>query len=569
MACPLVRQIWRRTASWHTRGFATTPQIEQWQRVFGAKQVAVSNELCDKHAQGAAALRLTDDGREVSYGELGDASRRLASVLAELGVGKGDRVACMLPKTCELVTTVLAAARLGACYVPLFTAFGPDAAEYRINASAAKVVVTDSTQRAKLDGVAASTKCITVGAVNGEDVDYADAVGVASPLADSSHAQLSSNDLLSIIFTSGTTGRPKGVEVPVWALSAFSTYMHYGLHVTSDCTYWNVADPGWAYGLYYSVYGPLALGYPSIMQQSGFNPTSAAKVLEDYKVTNLAAAPVWYRALRANLEIAPGWLPALQRASSAGEPLNPSISEWLQGITANSVPIRDHYGQTEGGMIAVNHWHPDLATSTLPAGSMGPSMVGLSAAVVSQPDDGSAAKQLPAGVPGAFAVDTDKARSPLFWFTRYLNNTEKTAERFVDGADGRSYCLTGDVAEHDGEGFFYFSSRDDDVITSSAYRIGPFDVESAIMQHPAVAEVAVIGVPDPEGLRGEIVKACVVLKEGGLDRESLPKEFADLVRRVGAHMVPREVQYVKDLPKTPSGKVQRFLLRQRHVAAAD
>jgi len=176
--------------------------------------------------------------------------------------------------------------------------------------------------------------------------------------------------------------------------------------------------------------------------------------------------------------------------------------------------------------------------------------------------------RLNAGVTGALAIDVNPMKSPLFFFKGYINDPQKTAERFVNDADGNKYYLTGDTAEHDGEGFLYFSSRDDDVITSSAYRIGPFDVESAIMQHEVVAEVAVIGVPDPEGLRGEIVKACVVLKDGEVKKDSLLEEFQVLVRRVGAHMVPRQVQFVQELPKTPSGKVQRFLLRQRHVSEA-
>merc|ERR1712038_34120 len=571
MARHLALRMWRRAVS--RRAFATTAKIDEWQRIFNTRHVALGHELCDKYASNALALRLTDEGREVSFGELEDVSRRLATVLAELGVGKGDRVACMLPKSCEIMTTVLAVARLGACYVPLFTAFGPDAAEYRVEASGAKVVVTDSEHRQKLNGIFGGVKFVTVGGASSIDVNYDDAVRATSPLPDCSHAEVSGDDLLALVFTSGTTGRAKGVEVPVKALSAFKAYMHYGLHVTEDCTFWNVADPGWAYGLYYNMYGTLACRIPAIMQRSGFNPASAKKVLEDYAVTNVAAAPVWYRALRANLEPQSNWLPSLTRASSAGEPLNPSVSEWLQRVSANSVPIRDHYGQTEGGMIAINHWHPDHATSELHPGSFGTSMVGFSAAIVSQLDEelasasGQKVAPLPVGACGALAIDVDEAASPLFWFRAYFNNTEKTAKRFVDGTDGRRYYITGDVAERDDEGFFRFSSRDDDVITSSAYRIGPFDVESAIMQHPAVAEVAVIGVPDPEGLRGEIVKACVVLKEGESERESLYDEFKDLVRRVGAHMVPKQVQYVQELPKTPSGKTQRFLLRQRHVNA--
>lgn len=326
---------------------------------------------------------------------------------------------------------------------------------------------------------------------------------------------------------------------------------------------------------------------PTIFQASPFSPYNAIDVMRRYSVTNVAAAPVWYRAIKAKVEsenVKLEW-PALQRASSAGEPLNPSVATWLLENTENAVPVRDQYGQTEVGMVCCDHWHQDYATETPPYSS-GKSMPGYQMAVV----DADTGVELPSHTQGALAVDREK--SDLFWFRGYLDQEQKTRERFVGGQNGDRYYLTGDVAETDENGFYYFSSRDDDVILSSAYRIGPFEVESAIMQHAAVAEVAVVGIPDPEGLRGDIVKAFVVLKPPGAGPETesseshaasdtkasaareeeaeelalIIREVKELVRKVGAHMVPRQVEFVFELPKTPSGKIQRYLLRKDAAA---
>jgi acetyl-CoA synthetase len=239
----------------------------------------------------------------------------------------------------------------------------------------------------------------------------------------------------------------------------------------------------------------------------------------------------------------------LRVASSAGEPLNPDVIAWSEA--ALGVPIHDQYGQTEHGMVVNNHHAPGLARPLRP-GSMGHPMPGFRAVVVD-----AEGRELGSGQEGQLAVD--RRASPLYWFRGYYNDPERTAERFT--ADGR-YYLTGDAASIDADGYVFFSGRADDLITSAGYRIGPFEVESALIGHAAVAEAAAVGKPDE--LRGEVVKAFVVLKPGHVGSTELAAELSQFVKaNLSSHAYPREIEFVEALPKTPSGKIQRFLLRGR------
>jgi len=256
--------------------------------------------------------------------------------------------------------------------------------------------------------------------------------------------------------------------------------------------------------------------------------------VQRFGVTNFAGAPTMYRAMS---KAAAGPIP-LRRASSAGEPLTPDVVAW--GEQTFGVAIGDHYGQTEHGMVIGNHWHDDVVRP-IRAGSMGHPLPGFAAGVVEA------------------RIAVDVPASPLFWFGGYLDAPERTAERFT-GA-GRWY-LTGDTGRVDEDGYFFFTARDDDVILASGYRIGPFDVESVLSTHPSVADVAVVGRPDPEGIRGEVVEAFVVTSVAADARDALARELQDLVRDTySRHAYPRTVHFVDALPKTPSGKVQRFLLK--------
>ncbi|MFI7525684.1 AMP-binding protein [Nocardia salmonicida] len=510
--------------------------------------------LCDRHPAAQVAFTVVEadlSAHELTYGELRERSARFAAALAELGVEPGDRVATLMGKSAELVVALLGIWRRGAVHVPLFTAFATPAIEFRLSASHTKVVVADADQAPKL--AATDYRTIIVG-----DAEIPGALLFDDLLArhrsDDPRARpvaVGGDGLLVQLFTSGTTGTPKGVPIPVRALASFHAYQEFALDVRPEDVFWNAADPGWAYGLYYAILGPLATGARSLLLHAGFSASLTWDVLRRFGVTNFAAAPTVYRALRADSESAPDGF-ALRRASSAGEPLTPDVVAWSQRTLG--VAVRDHYGQTEHGMVICHAWHPALDAAA-PLGSMGRQLPGWSCAVLAEDADVEAAP----GEFGRVAIDTD--HSPLLWFLGYLDDPERTATRF--SADGRWY-LTGDVGARDADGCFRFSARDDDVIIMAGYRIGPFEVESVLVMHDQVAEAAVVGMPDE--LRGEVLEAFVVTRTGTEGSAELTAELQQLVKdEFAAHAYPRKVHFVDSLPKTPSGKVQRFLLRGKEI----
>ncbi|GEL16574.1 AMP-binding protein [Pseudonocardia asaccharolytica] len=538
-------------------------RVEQLLSEYGEADLSVAAVLCDRHPTDAVAVTIAHEtGRtDLTYGELRDRSERLAAGLASLGVTPGSRVATLLPKGEELPVVLLAIWRLGAVYVPLFTAFAAQAIAMRLESSATAVVVCSSDQRSKLEPgpdmpADAPWRIVTVDEqVPAGDIGYADLADGYNRI--SIPAVQGPDGGFIQLYTSGTTGRPKGVVVPARALAAFVAYLELGLDVRPDDVYWNAADPGWAYGLYYALCAPLAAGRRSVLSTGTFSPASFWTVLTSLGVTNVAAAPTVFRALRGSgLQVPPGV--ALRVVSSAGEPLTPDVVEWAKD--ALGVPVLDHYGQTELGMAAINGHHESVRAEVKP-GSMGRAMPGFRLTMFGQDKDVPAAS----GTTGRLAVDV--AASPLFWFAGYAGDPERTAERFT--AD-RAYYLTGDAAFMDAGGHVFFGGRDDDVIIMAGYRIGPFDIESVLSSHPRVAECAVIGAPDP--VRGEVVEAFVVPRpspEGNPpDTGELAVELQELVRtRYAAHAYPRRVHFVDQLPKTPSGKIQRFLLRKARSEA--
>lgn len=505
-------------------------------------------ECCDRHCgEDLVALRCvsTDDAvTEYTFEQLRELTAKTANILRALGVGSGDVVAGMMPRTVELMAVVLGTWRLGAVYQPLFTAFGPKAIEQRLQTSNAKILVTNSANRHKLDEV---PNCPLVALVRNAsehlpsgDVDFRAGIGTADATFEPVMRQ--GNDLFMLMSTSGTTGLPKGVPVPLSALLSFRTYMTDAIDLRADDIFWNIADPGWAYGLYYAVCGPLLLGCATTLYEGPFTADSTYRIIQRLGVTSLAGSPTAYRLLlAAGPDAALSCKGKLRVVSSAGEPLNPAVIRWFAEHL--SAPIYDHYGQTELGMCVNNHHrlqHP------IRAGSAGVAMPGYRVVVLD--DEGN---ELGPNKPGILAVDT--RRSPILWFRGYLNQETP--------AIAGGYYRTGDNVEAEPDGSISFIGRADDVITSAGYRIGPFDVESALLEHPAVVETAVVGVPDPE--RTEIIKAFVVLKKGVEGTHALRDELQALVkRRLSAHAYPRLIDFVAELPKTPSGKIQRFILRR-------
>ncbi|QNG19184.1 AMP-binding protein [Rhodococcus triatomae] len=514
--------------------------------------------LCDRHPADAVAFTVVEDdlsSTDLTFGELRERSARFAAALAALSVEPGDRVATLMGKSADLVVALLGIWRRGAVHVPLFTAFAPPAISFRLEASATKVVVVDADQRHKLapgDDMPARRpwQVLVAGALADDALSFEGLL--ASHRADDPRAaavRTGGSAPLVQLFTSGTTGTPKGVPVPVGALASFHAYLEFGLDVRPDDVFWNAADPGWAYGLYYAILGPLAAGRRSILLHAGFSAATTWTVIERLGVTNFAAAPTVYRSLAAD----PAGVPAsirLRRASSAGEPLTPDVVAWSRANLG--VEVRDHYGQTEHGMFVANGWADGLREEVR-AGSMGRPLPGWACTVLAEDSD----EPAPVGTPGRVAIDT--RRSPLLWFSGYVDAPEKTASRYT--ADGR-YYLTGDAGSVDADGHYYFSARDDDVIIMAGYRIGPFDIESVLVMHEAIVEAAVVGRPDD--LRGEVLEAFVVLREGVHGTDELEAELQQLVKKkYAAHAYPRTVHFVPSLPKTPSGKVQRFVLRSR------
>ena len=508
-------------------------------------------ECCGRYTgQNRLALRAisaSGELREFSSDDLAAMSGRVGNLLKDLGVGPGDVVAGMLPRIPELVALILGTWRIGAVYQPLFTAFGPKAIEHRLGYSGARLVVTNPANRSKLDEVEKRPQVATIlgpgEALPEGDIDFRAALAVASP--DCRPVMRKGDDLIMMMSTSGTTGLPKGVPVPLRALLAFGAYMREAIGLRPDDVFWNIADPGWAYGLYYAITGPLELGIATTFYEGAFNARSTYDIIERLGVTSLAGSPTAYRLLMAEgPEAAARVKGRLRVVSSAGEPLNPEVIRWFDAHLA--APIHDHYGQTENGMMVNNHHglsHP------VRAGSAGFPMPGYRMVVLDE-----AGRELGPNRPGILSVDI--AKSPLRWFDGY-HQAETPA---ISGG----YYRTGDTVEYEPDGSVSFIGRADDVITSAGYRIGPFDVESALIEHPAVNEAAVVGVPDPQ--RTEIVKAFVVLAPAYQGSEGLAEELAQHVKkRLSAHAYPREVEFVAELPKTPSGKIQRFLLRKAEV----
>ncbi|WP_379544652.1 AMP-binding protein [Psychrobacter sp. R86515] len=533
---------------------------EQVDDRLNAYMACCGRHVRDGRADNAALVHEDTAGNvtRMSFGELDKASAQIANLLQSYGVKAGDKVATMLPRTPELLTVVLATWRIGAVYQPLFTAFGYDSIKYRMDKADTKVIFTNSENRGKFEDLAEQTKMVLVGST--EDAQtWGDDHYIQSMEAQSQTIEpvtLDTDAPFLQMFTSGTVGKSKGVSVPLAALPAFYLYMRYAIDLREDDQYWNMADPGWAYGLYYAITGPLLLGITTYFNEAGFDATNTRDFMVRHKITNLASSPTAFRMMKSSgvfdnkddndddLEDNSTKL-ALRCANSAGETLNTEVVNWVE--TYLECQVKDQYGQTETGMTCCAH---HALAHDCPVGSMGMALPGHTLVVLD--DD---MNVLPDGEQGQLAVVVNQ--SPAFYFRGYSWN-EKQA--FVD-----DYYLTGDVVERHSDGSYWFSGRDDDIIITAGYRVGPTDVENTVLEHEAVAESAAVGVPDE--VRGHTIKSYVVLKEGIEGSEQIAKEIQELVRkRLSTHAYPREVEFVTELPKTPSGKIQRFLLRSLSAA---
>jgi len=528
-----------------------------WQQIFdeadwdAPEHLNIAHECADRYADtDRTALRYAgEDGsrRDLSFSELSTQSSRFANVLTD-HLDEGDRVFSYMPRIPEHYVALVGTLKAGMVWGSVNERFGPDGISYRLDDCDASAVVTtsdnrDTVERALDDAPSVETVIVVGGGQDG-DVDYHEAVDSASPDFDAVETTGETDALL--YYTSGTTGPAKGVQHRHRWVAGVAATQKYAVDLTPDDLYWSTGDLGWLTGCINTL-GAWFWGVPLFVYDGEFDPADWADLLDEFPVSVLFSVPTAYRMLREREDVLDGVDLDVRHALSIGEPLSAGVVEW--GEDRLGVTIHDTYGQTETGNMIINNY----PTMELRPGSMGKPLPGIEAAVV-DPDTG---EVLPAGETGVIAQRGDY---PCF-FAGYWEKPEKTASCFVDGPDGEWY-LSGDLASMDEDGYFWFEGRADDVILSSGYRIGPFEVESSLGEHPAVAEAAVVPKPHPE--RGNIVKAYVTLSEGHEASDGLTEDIQNHVKgELAAHEYPREIEYVEELPKTVTGKIRRTELRDQ------
>jgi len=499
-------------------------------------------------------LRPDGEVRRWTYGDLERASARFASALEARGLARGERVGLLLPQTPEALIAHLACWRLGAVTVPLFTLFGEDALRYRLADSGARMVVTDAANLPKL--LAVRDDLGELSTIWSTDRPTDGAWGFWQELAkasgDATRVDTGAEDPAFISYTSGTTGPPKGAlhahRILYGHLPGFET--HHEFAPRRGDKVWTPADWAWLGGLANAMMPALALGIPLVAHRMAkFEPERAWDLMRRLEVRNVFFPPTALKLLRR--DALPKSPPRLRTIGAAGEALGESLLDW--GLSAFGVTINEFYGQTECNMVLGN-----CAALFPPVpGSTGRATPGHDVAILGA--DGSV---LPDGELGEIAV----ASPDPSMFLEYWNLPERTAEKFVVGADRRRWMRTGDEGRRDDAGNFHFSSRADDVITSSGYRIGPTEIEDCLAGHPSVAMAAVVGLPDP--VRTEAVTAYVVLAPGG-QTEGLEAALTERVRaRVSAHAAPRAVHVLDALPMTATGKIMRREVKRQAMEGA-
>jgi acetyl-CoA synthetase len=514
----------------------------------------------------SVAVRFLDRGRqrtERTYAELADATAQFAAVLTAVGVGRGDRVCTLLPRSPELFVTALGTLWNGSVYCPLFPAFGPEPVRQRLDLGHVRLLVTDreSYERKVAEGRRDLPDLATVIVVDEGDapagtVAWSAVTALVAGERRPDVADTGPQDPALLHFTSGTTGRPKGAVHVHEAVVAHHATASMVLDLHDDDVFWCTADPGWVTGTSYGIIGPLTRGVTLVTDAADFDARRWYSILEDEQVTVFYTAPTALRMLmRSGAQMARGHdLSHLRHVVSVGEPLNPEAVIW--GTDAFGVPVHDTWWQTETGAIMISN----VPGMPVRPGSMGRPVPGVEVAVLERGDDGRAAvadgevTRLGPDAVGELAL---RPGWPSM-FRAYLDQPERYAAAFRGG-----WYLTGDLARVDADGYVWFVGRADDVIKSAGHLIGPFEVESTLMEHPAVSEAGVIGKPDP--LAGEVVKAFVTLAPGVEPSEALRRELIMFGRRRLGSVAPREISFDQHLPHTRSGKVMRRLLKAREL----
>jgi acetyl-CoA synthetase len=581
MGAPLVRSRWPSIAKGReaSRVVPYLADYEHVRRTFtwesarrllnglpGGIGLNIAHEAVDRHAAGASAGRVafrwigrTGEARDITYRELRALTNRFANALHSLGVVKGDVVVALVGRIPELYVAALGTLKIGAIFSPFFSAFGPEPIKARMNIARARVLVTtESLYRKKVaphrDAMADLKHVLLIGEVG---------CRTATPATQDLHALLDAAserftipptapaDPALLHFTSGTTGLPKGAIHVHEAVVAHHVTARFALDLHPEDIFWCTADPGWVTGTSYGIIAPLTNGVTSIIDEGDFDAERWYRIVRDERVSVWYTAPTAIRMMmKCGSALARGFkLESLRFLASVGEPLNPEGVMW--GVEAFGIPFHDNWWQTETGGIMIANY----AASEVRPGSMGRPLPGVDAAIVRRTSDGRVEVVNEPEVQGELAL---RPGWPSM-FRGYLGDEARYRTCFAG-----DYYLTGDLARRDADGYYWFVGRADDVIKSSGHLIGPFEVESVLLEHPAIAEAGVIGKPDPVAL--EIVKAFVALKPGYEPSDALRQDLLGFARvRLGAAVAPKEIAFTDAVPKNRAGKIMRRLLKAREL----
>ena len=525
-------------------------QSFQWQI---PEQFNMAEAVCDKHTGITDQIALyyeneAGDKQQYTFGEVRTLANRLANGLQSIGVSRTDRVAIVLSQRIETAITHIAAHKLGAVSLPLSVLFGPDALQYRLDDSEARVLITTSDIAAKIRPLIKSSKHLKTVLICdgfiGDDTDFWQLLNRQSD--EFNTVQTRADDPALLIYTSGTTGPPKGALIAhrglIGNLTGFELSQNF--FPQKNDVFWTPADWAWTGGLLDGLMPAWYYGVPILgFEGKKFDPKKALQLMQDYRITTGFFPPTALKMLRSVENINQNYSLHIRAMMSAGEAVGEELIHW--GRSTFGIDINEMCGQTEHNYMIGNC----SAIMPLKPGSMGKAYPGHRVEVMDKNGD-----LLPVGESGEFVAHRDDA----VHFLGYWKKPEATAKKYTG-----EWFHTGDVGYRDEDGYLWFTGRSDDVISSAGYRIGPGEIEDCLMRHPAVLQAAVIGVPDPEGLRGDIIKAYIVLKPEVEPSESLANDIQAAVRKqLAAYEFPRIVEFIDTLPMTTTGKVQRMELRK-------
>ncbi|MCX6821631.1 MAG: acetate--CoA ligase [Candidatus Aenigmarchaeota archaeon] len=492
-----------------------------------------------------------NDSKKFTFSELSILSNKFANVLKNLGVKKEDRVFILLPRIPSLYISFLGILKVGAIAGTMFSAFGPSGIKDRLADSTAKVLITDPELKKRVDEIRFELPSLETIIVVGDNVpkekgvvSYNEEMNKASRNFDIEKTD--PEDFSFMLYTSGTTGKSKGIVHAHYSILQQHITAKWVLDLHEEDVMWCTADPGWVTGIAYGILGSWSNGASLVVYEGRFDPAKWYSILEKYNVSIWYSAPTAIRMLMAagNDILKKYDLSSLRYLCSVGEPLNPEAVKW--SVEELGLPFHDNYWQTETGSIMVANY----PLMPIKPGSMGKPIPGVRVAIV---DD--AGKELPIGKEGNLVIQPG--------WPSMMRQIWQNKEKYDSYFKGKWY-FTGDRSSMDKDGYVWFVGRADDVIKTAGERVGPFEVESVLIEHPAVAEAGVIGVPDE--LRGEVIKAFLVLKPGNEPSEGLKEDIKKFVKtRLAGHAYPKDIDFIKTLPKTRSGKIMRRVLKAREL----